>query len=1244
MNVPTRSMGGRPRHRLFTGLLVLGNLAVAAIPMAASAQPVGIHPPMNGSEGDGNTFVEVGRIPVNPEGAAPGGGQGWLVVNPGSRRAYVVFERGHGAGGGNLLNPDNLMDRLENPNPTLAATTIESFDIDQKLPASESALMPYRRDDVPGLGRPIKAGTLGGASSLGVSSAGEIIHAVDEEGHRIFLAIGANARATGADDTALPFERVAVIDEKAFDEGASDFSRDLRVPPDQASLLAEKWLKGMTFYRDPDSPDDGGKLLLLFAAAPDTPSISGLPTNRPWYDHYLVQWDVQTGVGDWIEPLVACARAPLVGPQALNKGLHSRGILRTRDGIYIACQSAPQVGQVVRIPLDAAGQPAIPPGASQQSFSLARPYSDVLADSGGGRLFLRAHQGGTTWWIFDAATRLFTGAFTGAPANDDGTQPPAAVSPATGRFYTFVQDGVFPDPLTGKKLPTRGGLAYTDARLPRVPQVTYERHDLAYPSRWSIGIDHPTSRFFVRRGDTASRYVYPGTTKDAPAPHEFFYRILEDQIPVAVQPPEGDDAGLTMQVQEQPGSTAVSYLATGSGFGTRALLIGGVDAVVDRELARLGSSCSGDDRELALGQVNSASLSDVAATAGAAGLSANPSTSEDAAQPMVRCWPTSQGPPTGGGLAGPSLRPGDFFAECTGDAEDTTRAEGGPERQGQEYVAEARCVRSEEFVEAFAHGSLSLDPIPVKVASSSSNTTLQRLDKGGVEVKVDSIARGIEVDGGERGKGTIGVIRLEATSTAKGRSGTAETKFVRTFCAVQFPNFEQQGCTSKREDHENIVRALNAFFGSRGEARIREPDPELAEGSPSGYQAAIQRDRKQLFQDQTISRDTSLAVPGLELIFFRGDDPAKGAGRQIFQFAGVQGSTSYGIECLFGREGDGCAEPPRSPDFLDGKATLALQLVDDGGTPLSGGGFTVHEDADGDGALGAADPPISDRGGRCTTADDGTGDCRFPQLEPGAYVVDQTESPPGYSTREAFPVTLAAGDVQTVTVTNFLSVGGVSVRLVDHSPEAKPLPGGQFELAAEGGTRVVAGCTTDADGVCPFEYTDPEFAENQDPSGPACLPIGSEPGCILRVPLGSYVLRQAAAPNGFEPADAVPFTLASPGDVARFDVVNAPPGEGESVAGFDLEAGGTPPVNASSITLGNRGGGGRGFLPEPLKDILAMLFGRSLGEAALLAAVWALLFLPCYLGERWRVLGRLESGRARFATLTTATRPPQGAS
>jgi hypothetical protein len=94
-----------------------------------------------------------------------------------------------------------------------------------------------------------------------------------------------------------------------------------------------------------------------------------------------------------------------------------------------------------------------------------------------------------------------------------------------------------------------------------------------------------------------------------------------------------------------------------------------------------------------------------------------------------------------------------------------------------------------------------------------------------------------------------------------------------------------------------FLEILNRVLGARGRATVPEPDRELRQGSPGGYLASIQKDRYQQVGARAVSNDGSTQVPALEIQFFN-DDPQFGRGRQLFQFAGVDASVTYGIYLL----------------------------------------------------------------------------------------------------------------------------------------------------------------------------------------------------------------------------------------------------------------------------------------------------------------------------------------------------------
>jgi hypothetical protein len=139
------------------------------------------------------------------------------------------------------------------------------------------------------------------------------------------------------------------------------------------------------------------------------------------------------------------------------------------------------------------------------------------------------------------------------------------------------------------------------------------------------------------------------------------------------------------------------------------------------------------------------------------------------------------------------------------------------------------------------------------------------------------------------------------------------------------------------------------------------------------------------------------------------------------------------------------------------------------------------------------------------------------------------------------------------------------------------------------------------------------------------------------VPLGTYVVHQAAAPAGLVPAADVPFTIDLPGQTAVLAFINgaAPTAGAPAVA----ESGSAPSFGSANV------------LPPPppppaivtsapiappsksaLKRVIAApgdmasFLAREPMEAALFAGVWGLLLAPAYLLVRRRKLSLAKEG------------------
>lgn len=965
-----------------SGLVRLAVIAISVTALAVAANGDAAR----ADEADGSSepalFPDVGRVDVDRDPEAITDFSGWLILSPSTRRGYALTE---------VRSPTR--------------TAIQSFDLD--------TLQPLQRVVVPGL--PVT----GGAGTISEGSAnysGDVAHAVDPVSRRVYMAFSDGIVTGGNTQLGVDWRRRAlrfvVLDERQFDVDPKHAFGGFTFPVRQSRLL-EYGLMGMRVTREHVHPGVPGKLVAVFASVYPMTSLPPASTPIPGpFDHTLVQWDVSqvptgqaapavavTNVGplddlavDWEQVLYACGTSSMTSQgtsEAVAVGMknYQWAVLPTKTAIYLGCQSAPMSGAVVRVAVNPdTGHPEA--GLNQQLTALGKPIGDTLVDPGGGRMYLKSFGGdGVTWWAFETSTMRFSGSIAVGLVN--GQLTAAGIDEGSGRLYTHTADFCVPR-AGGGSLAIRGGLKIADARLDPVPAAQSVRPDLAYPSVYRIHVDPVTRRVFVRRGNPLVRLqaVYPGCRQDNEAPPEPFYRVLQDNVPVAQKPAELDDAAFTTNVTEKEGVTHASFLGSGSGFGARVLLTGGLDAVARGAPTTAGSPCGRDDRELLVGSVGNVEVSDQSARAESASLDADARTREAMGQPATRC--RSQAPPPaeplnkchadihelafddvyGDGQGQTKDDNGDgcpdrsgvnqYAAECVGDLPKVTA--GGPSgsrvpsavaRPRHGFSAEVSCEAAKQEGKADARGSLASERIekfqsehkasvpqdPVRVAHAATHVSVTRRLGKGVTVTVDSIARGIELPG----LGTIGVVRAEASSTATGRDARAGGTYKRTICDVRVAHVVLSGCTGDEMQQAFLAKQLNDVLSGRGEVRLRHPDEALLVGTEHGYLAAVQRDRKELFGDQTITRDISLAIPGMEIQFFFGDGGSWGAGRQVFQLAGVQAATSYGIVCAFGQRPDGkCA------DADDG----AIPPPDDGGTydgGANGGGVPDDRMVDAEG-------------------------------------------------------------------------------------------------------------------------------------------------------------------------------------------------------------------------------------------------------------------------------------------------------
>lgn len=764
---------------------------------------------------------------------------------------------------------------------------------------------------------------------------------------------------------------------------------------------------GMSFV--PSILSGGQPKILMLLQEPKAPGIE-----RNVNVVYVIQWDLDSGRQDFNYRVQAC------GHNLPSLGYFPIGLFQARltAGIYLGCLAAGGTGQIVRIDLDLNGKPS-----AEAAYPGPLGVFDVIADEESDRMLLRvSNTEGQSWWVFDGSSKSYTGV---AGVTIGPGKTASGMDPLTGRLYVMAP------PTAAGDQRNDGGLMYTDVRRSPVPQML-TTEEFAQPAAGRIAIDvHPVTgerRVYVRKAETST------------------YLIFRDGDAFLVDESVNDEDSRTSDVEERTGVTGRTFNGSGHAYGFRTLQVGGLNGTVptgpdvsDIRPGRAatiiaGTPCGTGDREIVLGAVKNAALSNNLSAASSAVAEADAGTKQDLNEPTGRCYPRPQDNSGGdiwsssgaGGLSDyprpfdteidedPTSKEGrsdaDEFAgsgwpfttaECSGDLTQKSPTLVMPLHRGDPddstlpedirdssvpmtgYEAEVACNQSKARVDAYAQMLVREEktdaiaaPLPgigtLRVGEVTSRISIYLDPARGLVTRSEATARAISI--GDR-------IHIdEATSVgeawAKGRSGTAGTSFFRRICGVWVadpasdthifrpviepdtatpvdpsdptkpprvpasPKVEpsggpevqksvdvqpcgdlgQQATTNANLDPEKpVIDAINRVLGSRGRITAPKPDGPLSQGSPGGYLASVQKDRLEAISSRAVNSDSSTQVPALELLVYN-DDPTKGRGRQLYQFAGVDASVTYGIYLLNpgGNPPPPCfCPPPPSGGLLD---------------------------------------------------------------------------------------------------------------------------------------------------------------------------------------------------------------------------------------------------------------------------------------------------------------------------------------
>jgi hypothetical protein len=939
----------------------------------------------------------------------------------------------------------------------------------------------------------------------------------------------------------------------------------------------------------------------------------------------------------WSYSIPSCASLPGTTTSDTQDFL---GVTPAGDAAYFACRGrSAKNGAAAEVPAGAVvidfGQPHPSASAAPDAFRTSYYPQGAGADfsiSGGdetrGLVFLTSVASINKQYVFNVAHRAWTGSVPFPSAGDPNLWG-TAVDASTGRDYVvYGRDFV---------------VAVQDDQLP-VPQGTKLALGDLIPASVRAIVE-PRTHTLLMVGTFKRRDGSQYARSNAIA-------MFRDVRPVPPPAEPDDPDALTHDAPITP-QTPVSYGAFASGYGAKAIFVGGARATTLGKLNGLGPGyflgeicahspdprgCfaspnpSDGSRTIGLGVVDGVEVSNAATKASAASAEMDGGTEADLAaaghfRPTDDVWnkfgPGGPAPETpGAGNAVTAAHERLAPAEC---ADLNGSNPPGVSSNGAQAVCHGG---GEQQASAGAVGPGAGPDSPLQIGYAAASTAVGRINEIPVTV-AKAEAQGIRLAIPEGPTIDIGRVTTTATTAAAGRTGSAKSSFVRQISnvTVRDPSGEVVfGCGFSGASAEGAAecdpRALTDAVSAHSPSPVlfRTPLPDTSPSvaaSPGGAQAYVIKDPYSYWNDYFTNADPSYDIPGLQIILV-GDQTQPS--RLVLNLAGVHAESRQTIG----------AEPPQAA--LQGPPSLELLLTNDATppAPLAGATFVLT------GPDGAA--PIA-----CLTGADGIGTCAFPELPPGSYTIQEKTAPPGYAPVDDYELLLEPGNEYKTSFVNLPAIGSVEVTLTSPAVDGKPggpLKGGVFALVK--GAAVLdtplATCTTDAAGACGFDD----------------------------VPLGDYTMQQVTAPDDYIASDSVEFRLSKPREVARLAFVDGIPGVApvppivipgkpavpptiipgkpavppkvipgkpavpprtmvlpalEGTAGLDMDPVGfetdaNAPVVASSPSdgLSDLGAGGLAALPARLARLLV----HSPQQAVLLLFMWLVLGMPVYLWVRRR--------------------------
>lgn len=670
-------------------------------------------------------------------------------------------------------------------------------------------------------------------------------------------------------------------------------------------------------------------LIILMPTMEGSPGLTANPVTIIGWPAAQFDGGPLPGAGGMLGPRVLrnCRRDPvnsvplntdISAPIMITRQPDIEDDLAVKTWVFIPCMTTPVSANGAITRLNHAT--LFDRNASDERLIPAPPgVTNWAVDAKRGRMLLVNESEGSDGWVYEAATNSYIGVIqvSGSPA---GRLTGFGVDEATGRLYAFNLSN---------------GLMIAEMGQDPIPQADTYRLNPA-GSGWPIRLDMKRNRIFAVPGtsERADRYeIY-----EVPAARDFEVKSEPDS--------------LTKQVKEEAGRTTAQYGGSATAYGVRSLLAGGMMGAIPnmgndnigRVIKEVNTRCGMKDREVVLAAIQQTELQNSGREAKASGAYLDNASVQDLERPS-RCDIYNE-VGLGFSLLGvekavetlqfsslygrmdetlPGPYPGqpergyaDFADETLGDdtkweyqAATCSRSRAVPGHNSDQLAGptSVSCDRP-GLVTAQSEGRARQDAIgtlTVSVGRAYTETSVKLDGTKGMLSEASAVVENFKI-----GPVTIGYIENNATSFAKGRTGTAGTSEYRPIVAgVRGPGIS--GC-ELRCDIGAVIPMLNTALAGRAEFRTLRPDPVLRQGSPGGYQSGIIKSEKQRSSDNALVGDKSGEVPALEVIIYN-DNPRLGRIRQLIQLAGVHVDSQYGIQ-LFD-DGTPCPECAGLLGFAD---------------------------------------------------------------------------------------------------------------------------------------------------------------------------------------------------------------------------------------------------------------------------------------------------------------------------------------